>query len=238
MKKKYLLTPGPSPLAAEVKAALAKDIIHHRTAEFRDILAKVYVDLKYLYQTENPVLILTCSGTGAMEASIVNFLNTKSKILVINGGKFGQRWGQLAKAYNIDVVEYNLEWGKSPDIKEIKNILTKNPDISAVYTTLCETSTATVYDIKTIAELTNSRDILLVVDAISGIGQDVLKTDEWGVDVVVAGSQKGLMLPPGLAFISVSKRAEKYLADSDLPKYYFNLSKALKSYAQDDNLGF
>jgi aspartate aminotransferase-like enzyme len=150
------------------------------------------------------------------------------------GGKFGERWKNICDSFSVKTVILTVEWGKSPQAKEVKDLLDKNPDITAVYTTLCETSTATVYDIKSIAEVTKSKGVLLVVDAVSGLGQDVLKTDEWGVDVVVSGSQKGFMLSPGLAFISLSKKAQELVEKSDLPKFYFNLRKALKSYQEND----
>ncbi|MBN2120650.1 MAG: alanine--glyoxylate aminotransferase family protein [Candidatus Omnitrophica bacterium] len=234
MKHTYLMTPGPSPLAGPVKEALAKDIIHHRTDEFKKILQEAHQGLKYVFSTDNPVLILACSGTGAMEASVSNLLSRNDKALVIVGGKFGQRWKDICSSYGVETVCMEINWGTSPDPKEIERILNDSPDIKAVYTTLCETSTATVYDIKAIASITRDRDVLLIVDAISGLGQDVLKTDEWGVDVVVSGSQKGLMLPPGLSFISLNRKAEVALATSNLAKYYFSLKKALKSYQNDD----
>lgn len=234
MEKKYLMTPGPSPLAPQVKEALGKDIIHHRTDEFREILEEVNKDLQYVFQTQNPVLSFASSGTGAMEAAVSNFLSKNDKVLVIAGGKFGQRWEEICQNYKVEVLPLEIEWGSSPAINDVEKILQMNPDIKAIYTTQCETSTATVYDIKALSELTRDKDILLAVDAISGLGQDVLKTDEWKVDVVVSGSQKGFMLPPGLSFISVSKKAETFLEKSDLPKYYFNIKKALKSYQKND----
>ncbi len=234
MKHPFLMTPGPSPLAPEVKQALSKDIIHHRTAEFRSILKEVHSGLKYVFQTQNPVLVLSSSGTGAMEAAVTNLLSRNDKILVVVGGKFGQRWQEICQSYSLNVVSWEIEWGSSPSAIELENLLDKHSDIKAVFTTLCETSTATVYDIEATAKVCRQRDILLIVDAISGLGSDVLKTDEWGVDVVVAGSQKGLMLPPGLSFISLSPKAQAALETSNLPHYYFDLKKALKSYAKDD----
>jgi len=228
------MTPGPSPLAPEVKLALAKDILHHRTEAFRNILKDVHEGLKYVFQTNNPVLILASSGTGAMEASVVNFLSKKDKVLVVSGGKFGERWQEICKRYDLEVIVIEVEWGKAPSIDEIKNILDKNKDIKAVFTTLCETSTATVYDVEKIAKVVSQTSAILVVDAISGLGADKIKTDDWAVDVVVSGSQKSLMLPPGLSFVSISKKAEQLMESSNLPKYYLDLKKALKAYAKDD----
>ncbi len=234
MKHPYLMTPGPSPLAPQVKMALGRDIIHHRTDEFRNILKEVNSGLKYIFQTENPVLTFASSGTGAMEAAVSNFLCLQDKVLAVSGGKFGERWAEICRAYNLDVSVLEVEWGKSPDLEDIKEILDKNKDIKAVYTTLCETSTATVYDIEGIAGIVSNYPAILVVDAISGLGSDVLRTDEWGVDVVVSGSQKGFMLPPGLAFMSVSKKALSLAAKASLPKYYFDVQKSLKSYEKND----
>ncbi len=234
MANKLLMTPGPSPVPQAIRNALSKEIIHHRTDEFRGILSQVHGGLKAVFCTQNPVLVLSSSGTGAMEAAVSNLFSKGDKVVAICGGKFGQRWEEISKSYGLEVFPINVEWGQEPSTEEIKKILDENNGIKGVLTTLCETSTATVYDIKAIAKLTNQKDILLVVDAISGLGQDELLTDEWGVDVVVSGSQKGLMLPPGLAFISLNQRAQKAIGSSDLPKYYFNLKKALKSYLKND----
>ena len=234
MNRTYLMTPGPSPLAPKVKEALGRDIIHHRTEEFRKILEEVHDNLKYVFCTQNPVIILASSGTVAMEAAVSNFLSKQDKALVVVGGKFGERWKEICQSYEVGVCPLEVEWGRAPSKEDVVKILNNNPDIKAIYTTLCETSTGTVYDIQAISEITKDRDLLLVVDAISGLGQDVLKTDEWAVDVVVSGSQKGFMLPPGLSFISLSNKAQVFLKKSNLPKYYFDLNKAMKSFQKND----
>ncbi len=234
MQRKFLMTPGPTPVPPFVREGLSRQILHHRTGEFQEILGAVYRGLKSIFCTENPVLILASSGTGAMEAALSNLVAKGDKVLAIGGGKFGERWIEIAKSFSLDVVEMNIEWGSAPLPEDLAKILDENKSIKGVFTTLCETSTATVFDIEKIAKITNEKDILLVVDAISGLGQDVLFTDKWGVDVVVGGSQKGLMLPPGLSFLSLSKKAQSALEASDLPKYYFDLKKALKSYAKND----
>ena len=234
MKRRFLMTPGPSPVPLFVRESLAQEIMHHRTSEFKEILKEAHGGLKSVFCTENPVLILSSSGTGAMEAAVSNLFSKGDKVLAIGGGKFGERWAEIAKALALDVVELNIEWGSAPSADELIKILDENENIKGVLTTLCETSTATVFDIEKIAKITSEKNMLLVVDAISGLGQDVLLTDQWGVDVVVSGSQKGFMLPPGLSFISLSKRAQSAMANSDLPKYYFDLKKALKSHAKDD----
>ena len=234
MKRRFLMTPGPSPVPSFVRESLSQEIMHHRTSEFKEILKEVHTGLKSVFCSENPVLILSSSGTGAMEAALSNLFSKGDKVLAIGGGKFGERWAEIAKSFSLDVVEMNIEWGTAPSPEAIGKILDENKGIKGVLTTLCETSTATVFDIEKIAKITNEKDILLVVDAISGLGQDVLLTDEWGVDVVVSGSQKGFMLPPGLSFISLSKRAQSAMATSKLPKYYFDLKKALKSHEKCD----
>jgi aspartate aminotransferase-like enzyme len=228
------MTPGPSPVPSFVREALSREIIHHRTDEFREILKEVNEGLKYLFCTENPVITFASSGTGAMEAAVNNFFSLGDKVIVISGGKFGQRWVEISKVYNLEIIEVKIEWGTAPDIEELKEILDKNENVKGLLTTLCETSTGTVYDIENIAKLTKEKDVLLIVDAISGLGQDRLLQDSWGVDVVVSGSQKGFMLPPGLAFISLNEKAKKFLETSNLPKYYFDLKKALKSYKKND----
>ncbi len=232
--KKYLLTPGPSPVPQEVLRVLGEEIIHHRTDEFRSVLADVHTGLKKVFCTKNPVVVFSSSGTGAMEAAVSNFLSGGDKVIVVVGGKFGKRWSEICHMYGVEVVEYNIEWGEAPSPGEIKELLSKDSQIKAVFTTLCETSTATVYDIEGIGRVVKDSEAILVVDAISGLGQDKLLTDEWEVDVVVGGSQKGLMLPPGLSFISVSEKAKELLKEAGLPRYYFNLGKALKSYEKND----
>jgi len=234
MKRKYLMTPGPSPVPSFVREALSREILHHRTDEFRAILKEAHEGLKSVFCTQNPVLILASSGTGAMEAAVCNLFSSKDKVIAINGGKFGERWRDIAKVMDLDVIEMKIEWGTAPSLQELSKLLDDCKGVKAVLTTLCETSTATTYDVKAMAALTKEKGALLVIDAISGLGQDKLLTDEWGVDVVVSGSQKGFMLPPGLAFISLSKRAQEYMESAKLPKYYFNLKKALKSYEKDD----
>jgi aspartate aminotransferase-like enzyme len=234
MKRRFLMTPGPSPVPSFVRESLSQEIMHHRTSEFQEILNAVHSGLKSIFCTENPVLILSSSGTGAMEAAISNLFSSKEKVLAINGGKFGERWAELARSFSLDTLEMNIEWGSAPDPQAVEKTLAENEDIKGVLTTLCETSTATVFDIEKIAKITKEKGVLLVVDAVSGLGQDTLLTDDWGVDVVVSGSQKGFMLPPGLGFISLSKKAQAALEASNLPKYYFDLKKALKSYAKCD----
>jgi len=234
MKKNYLLTPGPTPLPPEVCEAQSRPIIHHRTPQFQAVLKEVTEGLKYVFQTSGDVLILTSSGTGAMESAVVNLLSAGDTAITVEGGKFGERWTELCSAYGIKTEVIRVEWGKAVDAKEIEKKLKANPAIKAVFTTLCETSTGVTNDIKAIGEVVKGTDAVLVVDAISGLGAIDFRTDEWAVDVCVSGSQKGLMLPPGLAFVSVSKKAWAKIDASKSPKYYFNLKAAKKAAEKTD----
>lgn len=234
MKRKLLMTPGPSPVPSFVRESLSREIIHHRTSEFREILEEVNKGLKSIFCTENSVLLFAASGTGAMEAAVSNLFSSQDKVVAICGGKFGERWAEISKAFGLEVIEMEIEWGKAPSPEELEKILDNNSDIKGVLTTLCETSTGTVYDLEAIGKVTKEKGVLLVVDAISGLGQDKLFPDAWGVDVVVSGSQKGFMLPPGLAFLSLNDKAKELIKTSNLPKYYFDLKKALKSYEKND----
>lgn len=234
MKKNYLLTPGPTPLPAEICEALSRPIIHHRTPQFQAVLKEVEEGLKAVFQTKNDVFILTSSGTGAMEAAVVNLLSWGDKALVIEGGKFGERWTELCEAYGVKPEVIKVEWGKSLDPHILKDHLSPEKGFKAVFTTLCETSTGVTFDIEAIGAVVKETDAVLVVDAISGLGAIDLQTDEWSADVVVCGSQKGLMLPPGLGFISVSKKAWKRVEESKCPKYYFDLKEAKKTLDKTD----
>lgn len=234
MRKEYLLTPGPTPLPPQVSLAMAKPIIHHRTPQFQAILKEVNSGLKWVFQTANDVFIISSSGTGAMEAAVINLLSCGDSALVVQGGKFGERWAEISKAYGINVEVIDVEWGKAVDPKEIGKRLKSNPQIKAVFTTLCETSTGVDNHIQAIAAIVKESPAVLVVDAISGLGAVDIKTDAWGVDLVVAGSQKGLMLPPGLGFISVSPKAWKLVEASKSGRYYLDLRKAKKAFDKND----
>jgi len=234
MKKNYLLTPGPTPLPPQISESMARPIIHHRTPQFQAILKEASLGLKTVFQTSNDVFIISSSGTGAMEAAVINLLSSGDTALVVQGGKFGERWTEIAKAYGITCEIIDVEWGRAVDPEEINKRLKANPKIKAVFTTLCETSTGVDNDIEKIAGITKASPAVLVVDAISGLGAIDLKTDAWGVDVVVSGSQKGLMLPPGLGFISLSPKAWKLVEASKSPRYYLDLRKARKALEQND----
>ncbi len=218
--KKYIFTPGPVAVPSEVLIEMAKPIIHHRTKEFEDIFAEVREGLKYIYETTQEVFILAASGTGAMEASVVNTLSRGDKVLVVNGGKFGERWGKICRAYEVEVEELMVEWGHAVDPSEIKNALDKDPTIKAVLVQASETSTGVMHPTKAIAEITRNRDdVILIVDGITGVGVFPLPFDEYGIDVMVGGSQKAFMLPPGLSFACMSEKAWKFNEKSDLPKF-------------------
>ncbi len=233
--KKRLFTPGPTPVPEEILLEMARPIIHHRTAEFKKIAEKVQEDLQYLFQTKNPVVILSSSGTGAMEAAASNILSPGEKALVIKGGKFGERFGEICEAYGIDVVAIDVEWGKAVEPESVRKILNNEKDIKAVFTTLCETSTGVLTDIRAIGKIVAEfPDTVLVVDAVSSLGAVSCRTDEWNIDVVITGSQKALMLPPGLSFLSISEKTGKKIESSKLPGYYFDLKKYHKSLAQFD----
>jgi len=234
MQKKYLLTPGPTPVPTEALLAMAKPIIHHRTSQFQAIFKEVNDDLKYVFQTKNDVITFASSGTGAMEASVSCLLSPGDKAITLEGGKFGERFGLICKAFGIDSIPIKVEYGKVIQPSQVEAELKRSPEVKAVYATLCETSTGVLNDIKAIGEVVAKSKAVLVVDVISGLGACEYKPDEWKVDVTVGGSQKGMMLPPGLAFISLSKKAWDLVDQSKCPKYYFDLKVAKKSVEKND----
>lgn len=230
MEKKYLFSPGPTMLPPEVQLKMAEPIMHHREPEFEKIFSEIREGLKYLFQTKNEVLIFTSSGTGAMEGAVSNILSKGDKALVIRGGKFGERWGEICKAYGIEFIPIDVEWGRAVEPEWVEEALNSDPSIRAVYTQASETSTGVKHPIKEIAEIVKKYDDkVIVVDAITGIGVFNIPMDEWGLDVVISGSQKALMLPPGLSFVALSDKAWRFVERSDLPKYYFDFKKELKS---------
>lgn len=229
IKKYYLLSPGPTPVPDTVLSVAAEPIIHHRTPEFSEIFMQVTEGLKYVYGTKEDVFILTSSGSGAMETAIVNTLSPGERIISINGGKFGERWGNIAKAYGVNVKEIVLDWGADFTKEQLAAELKANPGVKAVFTTLSETSSGAIYDIKGFGEVVAPTEAILVVDGISGIGATPCPMDEWKVDIFVSGSQKSFMIPPGLAYIAFSPKAWKLVATAKLPKFYFDASKAKKN---------
>lgn len=228
--KRLLMTPGPTPVAPETQLAMAQPMIHHRAPAFMDILSKVREDLKYLFQTEQEVLIFAATGTGAMEGAVANTLSPGDMALVVDGGKFGERWVELCQVYGIKTDVIKVEWGYAVDPQEVARRLRDNPAIKAVFVQANETSTGVQHPVKELAEVVKTKPhCILVVDAISALGGYPLPMDEWGIDLLVAGSQKAMMLPPGLAFAALSPKAWEFVKTSTCPKYYFDFAKQLKS---------
>jgi len=238
-RKYYLLAPGPVPVPPKVLAAMSEPIIHHRAPAFVKVLEEVRGGLKFLFQTKNEVLILASSGTGAMEGAVTNTLCKGDTSLVVRAGKFGERWAEICEAYGVKPICIDVPWGRAVDPKLIAQELEKNPTIRAVFIQASETSTGVMHPIREIAEIVKKYDnTLLIVDAISGIGVFDLPVDKWGLDVVVSGSQKAFMLPPGLAFVTLSDKALSFVEKSDIPKYYFNFKKELKKLVKDNETNF
>jgi aspartate aminotransferase-like enzyme len=231
--KRYLLAPGPTPVPAEVALRMAEPMIHHRTPEFSRIFAEVREGLKRLFQTEEDVLMLAASGTGAMEAAVVNLLAAGERVIVVNGGKFGERWTKICQTYGVVVEEIKVEWGQAVRAGAVAEALERFPDARAVFVQASETSTTAVHPVEEIAELTRRRDTLLVVDGITAVGVYDLPMDRFGIDVLVTGSQKALMLPPGLAFLALSERAWKRADGKHLPSFYFDLKRERKNHADN-----
>jgi aspartate aminotransferase-like enzyme len=236
MEKKYLFSPGPTMLPPEVLLKMAEPIMHHREPEFERLFGEVREGLKYLFQTKQEVLIFTSSGTGAMEGAVSNILAKGDKALVVRGGKFGERWGDICKAFGIEFIPIDVEWGRAVDPQKIGEALKADPSIRAVYTQASETSTGAKHPIKEIAEIVKRyENTVLVVDAITGIGVFDIPMDQWGIDVLVSGSQKALMLPPGLSFIALSEKAWRLVERSNLPRFYFDFKKELKNAQKNQN---
>ncbi|MCX7715968.1 MAG: alanine--glyoxylate aminotransferase family protein [Endomicrobia bacterium] len=229
MKKYFLLTPGPTPVPPEVSFEEARPILHHRTSEFGKIFTEVIEGMKYVYQTKNDVLMVTGSGTAAMEAAVVNLLSSGDEVLVASCGNFGDRWEKICQAYGVKVNKISVEWGKAVNPEDIEKLLKQNKNIKAVYTTHTETSTGIVNDIEKIGKIVKNTAAVLVVDTVSGLAGQKFLTDEWYVDVAVTGAQKGLMCPPGLSFATVSQKAWELVEKSTLPKFYLDFKKMRKS---------
>ena len=234
MKEHLLLTPGPTNVPKQILEATALPMIHHRTKEFQAILERVFADLQKLFCTKHPVMLFAASGTGAMEGSITNLFSKGDTILAFSAGKWGERYRDIAKAYGLDVKSIEKPSSEAFSAQDVEQALKGNPQAKGVLMTLCETSTAVTHPVKEIAQVTQKSGALLLVDAISGLVCDPIKMDEWGVDVVVCGSQKGMMLPPGLAFVAASERAQNAITKSTLPKYYFNFADTIKAIKKSD----
>ncbi len=225
--KQRLLTPGPTPVPEETLLELARPVFFHRTPEFRQILAEVLADLQYLFRTKNLVVPLTSSGTGGMEAAVANCLPTGAKAICLSAGRFGERWRNLCKAFGVEAVNVTAPYGQAVQPEQLARALAGHPDAKAVCTTLSETSTGVAHDVSAFGKLVAPTPALLLVDAISALGAMECRTDDWHIDICVTGSQKALMLPPGLAFLSVSDKAWKVIDANPNPRaFYFDLKKA------------
>ena len=234
LRKNRLFTPGPTPLLPAAQFAEASFTAHHRTADFRNLFTRVLADMREFIGTQNDVLVLACSGSGVMEASVSNLTSPGEKVLVLTAGKFGERWTGLAKAFGCNVETVSKPYGETFSLDEVRAKLT--PDVRVVYMQATESSTGARHDVKGVAKLVRAAgdDTLLVVDAITGLGTTHLDVDNWGVDFIIGGSQKALMIPPGLAYCAVSERAWQRMETTKSPRYYFDLRKERKSAAKGE----
>ncbi|MFN2426006.1 MAG: alanine--glyoxylate aminotransferase family protein [Candidatus Binatia bacterium] len=229
MLKKYLLAPGPTPVPPEVLLAMAAPVVLHRTPQFSELFRRVSDASARLFGTSQPVLTLSASGTGAMEAAVTNTLSPGDRVVVVSGGKFGERWAEISRTFGLDVAEIAVEWGTGVDPSLVADELRRHPETRAVMIQHSETSTTALHPVEEIARLTRATDTLLIVDGITSVGVLDCPMDKTGIDVLVTGSQKALMLPPGLALIALSEKAWAASAKASLPRYYFDLAKARKS---------
>jgi aspartate aminotransferase-like enzyme len=229
-----LFTPGPVEIPPRILRALSQVPPHHRTDVFRDTLRRVLVELQWLHGTEGEIFLFAASGTGAMEAAVVNLMGPEDRALVPSAGKFGDRWASILKAYGVAHEVIPFEWGTAIDPAAIEKALDRDPGIHAVFTTHSETSTGAIHDLETIAKITRAKNVLLVVDGITSVGVHPLPQDRWGVDVVVCGSQKGMMIPPGIATVSLAPWAAGRIEGKKLPRFYWDLLRARKSAPQGE----
>ncbi len=224
MREKYrLLTPGPTPMPEEARLAMARDMVHHRKPPFKKLLREIQGNLQLLFATRQPVLPLTCSGTGAMVAAVANCFTPGEKVLVVEAGKFGERWGEIADNHGLRTTYIRKEWGRSVTPQEVAQALDKEPDVAGVLVQASETSTGALHPIAELGRLTRERETLLVVDGISAVGVSPCPMDAWHIDCLLTGSQKGLMLPPGLAFVCLSQKAWDKADTVPHKPFYFNL---------------
>jgi aspartate aminotransferase-like enzyme len=234
MKKYQLMAPGPTPVPSEVLLAMAQPMLHHRTPAYEALFVAVRAGLKRLFQTTQDVIPLACSGTGAMEAAVVNTLSAGDTVAVVVAGKFGERWLELCRAYGLNVVELTAPFGETVPPERVAEALRANPRIKAVLAQHSETSTGVLHDVRAYAAVTRPTDAILIVDAVSSLGIADLQMDAWGLDVVVAGSQKGLMLPPGLGFCALTDKAWALNRTARLPRYYLDLAAERKTLAKNE----
>jgi aspartate aminotransferase-like enzyme len=233
LRKNRLFTPGPTPILPAAQTAMASYAMHHRTADFRALFSRVLADMKDFIGTKNDVLVLASSGTGVMEGSVSNLTSFGDKVLVLTAGKFGERWRDLAKAFGCVAEVVSVPYGETFSLDEVRRKLT--PDVRAVFVQATESSTGARHDVKGIADLTRKTDALLVVDAITGLGTTQFDVDGWGIDVIIGGSQKALMIPPGLAYCAISERAWKRMESAKSPRYYFDFRRERKAAAKGES---
>lgn len=231
--KQYLMTAGPTPVPPQVSQVMAEPILYHRAPAFVPVYARCLERLRTVFDTQNDVLCFASSGSGAMESAFANLVRPGDKVLVTSAGKFGERWHELAEAFEADEVYLDVTWGEQIDPADVDRLLGENPGIKVVFTTLSETSTGVIHDVKAIADVAKSHGAIVVADAVSGLGAAILHQDEWGIDVVVSGSQKALMCPPGLGFASVSQKALDMAAERAAGRYYFDWNKTAKGQRKD-----
>ena len=234
MLKRYLFAPGPTPVPSEALLAMAMPIIHHRSPDFLPVLDAAKKGLQWLYQTKNDVLILCSTGTGGMVGAVNNFFSPGDKVITINGGKFGERWTEICNAYGLKVEEIRVEWGYAVKPETVEAKLKDDPSIRGVFVQATETSTGVYHDIEALAKVVKKyEDTIFIVDAISALVAHDLKMDKWKIDVMIGGSQKGVMLPPGIAFVGISEKAWKFAEKSKCPRFYFNFKKERETLAKN-----
>ena len=233
MIKQLLLAPGPTPVPSRVRLAMAQPMFHHRTPQFSALFGEVRAQLQELFQTEQDVLMLAASGTGAMEAAVNNCFAPGDEVIFVNGGKFGERWGKLSSTFGLKPVEIKVEWGRAVRPEQVEQALAEHPNAKGVLVQASETSTAAVHPIEQLSAITRKTNALLVVDGITAVGVYPIPMDQWGVDVLVTGSQKALMLPPGLALIALSARAWERVGQTKQPRFYFDLPRERTNQAKN-----
>jgi aspartate aminotransferase-like enzyme len=233
-ERRYLFTPGPTPVPPEVLAALAEPVVHHRERDYREIYERCLARLRDIYRTEHDVIMFTTSGTGAFESAVANLTSPGDRQLVLSAGNFGERWAGMVKAFGAELIHVRLDWGETPEPDDLRSALADAGDVGVVYLTHSETSTGVVCDVQALAAVAQDAGALVVVDAVSSLGAVPLETDAWGIDVVVSGSQKALMCPPGVAFASVSPAALDAAARASSPRYVLDWERTRKAQAKLD----
>jgi aspartate aminotransferase-like enzyme len=235
IKKTRLLTPGPTPIYPKALQAMLGADMHHRTQEFRNIFLAVLADLKLVMGTAHDVLVLVASGTGAMEASVTNCFSPGDHVIVCTAGKFGERWVEMTRAFGLDVLVIEAPYGKTVRPETLEKALAANPDVKGVFVQASETSTGAMHDVRAMGEAIKKTNAIFIVDAITGLGTMPLDIDSWSLDIVIGGSQKAFMVPPGIAFLSVSPKAWAMVETAKLPRFYFNLKKERKNAANGES---